>query len=120
MDEFRTRARLRRIFPNPWLTKQQAETNAGFLLCITEPLFAKKVILHDCINRGDSVLPTNFFSLRICAAIVGDSYLINPGACPRDLGNKFGFYSEPVFLDCDTIQKFASKDLITALHVGKV
>ena len=73
----------------------------------------EKVIFHDCINGSDPVLPANFFALSICAAVVGDAYLINPRSSPRNLRDKFRFNAEPILLDRDTIQEFASKNFVT-------
>ena len=76
------------------------------------------VILDDGIECPKPVAPADLFSLGVCPAVVGDSYLINPRARPGNLCDKFRFNSEPVFLDCNTVQKFASKNFVTALHIA--
>src|SRR5207248_5281454 len=83
-------------------------------------LSTKEVIFHDCIDRSDPIFPADFLSLSVGSAVIRDADLINPRSSPRNLRDKFGFDAEPFLLDSKAIQEFASKNLVTTLHIGQV
>ena len=79
-----------------------------------------EIVAKDAIESAEAVLHSDFLSLLVRPAVIGDTHLEYAQAHLSDLGDNFRFKAKSIFLDRDALNNVPPEDFVARLHIGEV
>ena len=77
------------------------------------------MVADDAPEGLDAVFPGDFLAFFVGSASVGDGDFIDAPIALGNFGGNFGLEAEAVGFESDTLEDFATEDLVAGLHVGE-